>query len=260
MRSAPRISTIVVPNQLYSFHYSQIPGFEQIYKLSRQHSYAPAGFDAQCYQKLAPEHPLFARRKTLSRRPDEEAILRREYELSRSKGDRSTAIATHNVETSHTRRVLESLKPYGGDRQSAPFNGNLRRRDVNHRMGSGYVKLDDRKSRMPELIAAVSSFFGTACRCQGDYWYPRGGFRDWHTNKYDASGWRLYIVDVDEPEKSYFRIKHPQTDEIVTLWDRPGTFNFFLIDPNRLLWHCIGAEDCNRWSKGFVIPQTWLET
>ena len=113
---------------------------------------------------------------------------------------------------------------------------------------------------MPELIAEVSGYFGASCRCQGDYWYPRGGFRDWHTNKYDTSGWRLYIIDVDAPAESYFRIKHPRTNEIVTLWDQPGTFNFFLIDPNRLLWHCIAAEGCNRWSKGFVIPDTWLDT
>ena len=34
---------IVVPNQLYSFHYSQVPGFERIYETARRHSYAPVG-------------------------------------------------------------------------------------------------------------------------------------------------------------------------------------------------------------------------
>lgn len=104
---------------------------------------------------------------------------------------------------------------------------------------------------MRDLIQAVSEFFGVHCHCQGDYCYPKGGFRDWHTNKYDTPGWRLYIIDVDVPRQSYFRVKHPQTNEIITVWDEPGTFNFFRIDPNRLLWHSIRALDANRWSKGF---------
>jgi hypothetical protein len=70
----------------------------------------------------------------------------------------------------------------------------------------------------------------------------------------------VYIVDVDAPAQSCFRIKDLSTKEIVTLWDQPGTFDFFLIDPSPLLWHCIGAQQANRWSKGFLVPDTWLDT
>ncbi len=250
---------IVVPNQLYSFHYSQIPGFERIYELARQHSYGPAGFDELSFENLPAEDPMSVRRQTLDRLPDEAVILQQEYELSQHKGDYSKAAPLRDVESAQNRQVLESLKRHEPG-ETKPRDGELPRRQLEHREASGYVKLDERKTRMADLIAEVSRFFGTACRCQGDYWYPRGGFRDWHTNKYDASGWRLYMVDVDAPAQSYFRIKDPTTNEIVTLWDQPGTFNFFLIDPSRLLWHCIGAQQANRWSKGFLIPDTWLDT
>jgi hypothetical protein len=250
---------IVVPNQLYSFHYSQIPGFERIYELARQHSYGPVGFDESCFENLPTEEGLSVRRATLDHLPDEAAILQQEYELSQHKGDYSIAAPLRDVETPEIQHVLKQLQPHE-PAEAQLREGGLLRRQLKHREASGYVKLDERKTRMAELIAHVSQFFGTTCRCQGDYWYPRGGFRDWHTNKYDASGWRLYIVDVDAPAQSYFRIKDPTTNEIVTLWDQPGTFNFFLIDPSRLLWHCIGARQANRWSKGFLIPDTWLDS
>lgn len=250
---------IVVPNQLYSFHYSQVPGFERIYELSQQHSYGPVGVDEFQFQNLPPEHRLYARRETLNGLPNEEAILQREFQLAQSKGDDRREIAQRDVETPANRQALERLGKYQPEEVQIR-KGVLRRQQLPHRVASGYVKLDQRKERMAELIEEVSRFFGEKCHCQGDYWYPPGGFRDWHTNKYDTSGWRLYIIDVDAPAESYFRIKSPATGEIVTLWDQPGTFNFFLIDPSRLLWHCIGSQLANRWSKGFVIPDTWLDS
>lgn len=255
---------IVVRNQLYSFHASQVPGFDRIFELARQHSCVPAGFDERHFEDLPAEHRLFARRLTLDHPPNEAVILQQEYELAATqKGDHSTASVARDVETEANRRALDALPPLPPGREPAkrkpPRDSELPRRVLKHRVASGYVKLDERKTRLQELTAEVSTFFGVSCRCQGDYWYPRGGFRDWHTNKYDASGWRLYIVDVDAPEQSYFRVKNPTTGKLETLWDRPGTFNFFRIDPENVLWHCIGAPHANRWSKGFVVPETWLD-
>ncbi len=249
---------IVVPNQLYSFHFSQVPGFEQIYATARRHSYAPAGFDARYFADLPDGHRLVSRRRSLDRLPDEATILQQEYELAQSTGDRSRSGVVFEIQTAAHQASLETLQPPQLAASETPTK--LARRDLSYRLGSGYVKLDDRKARMADLIAAVSEFFGTPCRCQGDYWYPPGGFRDWHTNKYDATGWRLYIVDVDLPARSYFRIKNPRTQQIETLWDQPGTLNFFHINPDHLLWHCIGVGQANRWSKGFVIPDSWLDT
>ena len=142
---------IVVPNQLYSFHYTQVPGFERIYELARQHSYAPTGFDDGSYQKLAPEHRVFARRATLGNLPNEEAILRREYELSQQKDNQPTPSVARDVETPDNRQILEGLTPHKADMQTTPSDGELARRQMDYRKGSGYVKLDERKSRLVEL-------------------------------------------------------------------------------------------------------------
>ena len=257
----------VIENQFYSFHYSQVPGFDKLYELSRQHSYAPTTVDPLCFKKLTPDDPLFARRESLEQPPDEATILEKEFQLSLSNKKASqrrlsedeAGRASRDVEASEHRKVLNSLRR-DTVAESLGDGRELNRREVKHRVASGYVKLDERRSRLASLIEGVDDFFGQHCHCQGDYWYPRGGFRDWHTNKFDAPGWRLYIIDTDVPQQSFFRLKHPRTNEIITVWDEPGTFNFFLIDPRRLLWHCIGAPNADRWSKGFVIPDTWLDS
>ena len=199
---------IVVPNQLYSFHYSQVPGFDRIYELARQHSYAPAEVDDEQHLKMTPDHRLFSRRATLHSLPEEEAILQRELELSKSEGDESFARPLREVETPEQRQLLNGIAPVSESADAPSASSGMqqetRRAEVPHRHGSGYVKLDERKSRLKELTQEVSRFFDSDCRCQGDYWYPRGGFRDWHTNKYDKSGWRLYIVDSDAAGESYF--------------------------------------------------------
>ena len=138
-----------------------------------------------------------------------------------------------------------------------PFKRADRSPAMEYEMRPGHVSFQNRRARMPDLIEAVAELIGEKCHLQGDYLYPRGGFRTWHTNKYDANGWRLYIIDVEEPRQSFFRIKHPRTGEIYTHWDKPGTFNFFCLDSDRLMWHCIRSYDTHRWSKGFVIPDSW---
>ena len=180
--------------ELYSFHYSQVSGFERIYELARQHSYVPAGFDELSFANLPAEDPMSVKRQTLNHLPDEAVILQQEYELSQHNGDYSVATPLRDVESPRNRRVLEALKSHQPG-ESQPHDGELPRRQLKHREASGYVKLDERRTRMADLIAEVRQFFGTACRCQGDYWCPRGGFRDWHTNKYDASGWRLLTTE-----------------------------------------------------------------
>ena len=130
---------IVVPNQLYSFHYSQVPGFHEVYELARQHSYAPVGFDERSYLNLPPEHRLSKGRATLDNLPNEEAILLHEHELSQSKRDQVTIGSTSDVETVHNRQVLEGLTPYNRDEQIVPSNGKLPRRETRYRIGSGYT-------------------------------------------------------------------------------------------------------------------------
>ena len=73
----------------------------------------------------------------------------------------------------------------------------------------------------------------------------------WHTNN-DAPGWRFYITFTDEPGKSYFRYRDPETGTIHTSFDQEWDFRLFSIAPQRDFWHTI-YSDSNRFSMGFII-------
>ena len=87
----------------------------------------------------------------------------------------------------------------------------------------------------------------------GYFWYPPGGYMGWHTNL-GLPGWRLYITHAQEPGKSFFRYRDPDTSEIVTAWDREWNFRLFKIDPKRPFWHVVYSET-NRYSFGYnIVP------
>ena len=85
----------------------------------------------------------------------------------------------------------------------------------------------------------------------GHFWYPPGGYMSWHTNL-RTPGWRLYINHVDEPGKSFFRYRNPDTGEIITAMDRTWNFRLFKITSSRPLWHAI-YSDTNRFSVGYKV-------
>jgi hypothetical protein len=115
-------------------------------------------------------------------------------------------------------------------------------------------------------IQALEDFFGSEIRFSGSLWYPPSSYRLWHTNE-TQPGWRMYIVDFDEPfpdpeETSFFRYMNPQTHEIVTLRESPKIVRFFKAeqDPDKLFWHCIVNPTVrHRWSFGFVVPDNWID-
>ena len=71
------------------------------------------------------------------------------------------------------------------------------------------------------------------------------------------AGWRMYIIEVDEPGKSFFRYVDPVSCELKTVWDQSGTINIFQVRPDRPFWHAVKSLDTYRWSKGFIIPDNW---
>ncbi|MEV0660450.1 Nif11-like leader peptide family natural product precursor [Actinomadura luteofluorescens] len=115
------------------------------------------------------------------------------------------------------------------------------------------------------LVGALEKVFGGDVRLSGNLWYPPSGYRLWHTNE-DQPGWRMYLIDFDgefpDPDHtSFFRYQHPETDELVTLRERPRLARFFKVeqDPDRLFWHCIvNPTPRHRWSFGCHVPDTWL--
>lgn len=110
---------------------------------------------------------------------------------------------------------------------------------------------------------ARASFFSSkqlAVACSGHLWYPPGAYMGWHTNS-RAPGWRLYISYAEEPDKSFFRYRDPDTHKVVTSWDEQWNVRLFEVRADRPLWHAVYSET-NRFSLGYVIYpssfQAWV--
>lgn len=87
----------------------------------------------------------------------------------------------------------------------------------------------------------------------GAFWYPKKGFMTWHTNE-DNPGYRLYFAYAYEDNMSYFKFVNPETQKIVTSYDRIGwTLRGFRVGRDeKRFWHCVGSNT-NRLSLGFNI-------
>jgi hypothetical protein len=89
----------------------------------------------------------------------------------------------------------------------------------------------------------------------GHFWYPPGGYMGWHTNS-QAPGWRLYVTRTDEPGRSFFRYRDPQSGEIHTSLDADWNFRLFRIQADDPFWHAVYSET-NRFSFGtLVVPRS----
>jgi hypothetical protein len=73
----------------------------------------------------------------------------------------------------------------------------------------------------------------------------------WHTNS-GAPGWRLYVTYAEEPGKSFFRYRYPDTHEIITSVDDEWNVRLFTIRADKPFWHAIYSET-NRFSLGYMI-------
>ena len=85
----------------------------------------------------------------------------------------------------------------------------------------------------------------------GRIWYPINGFMGWHTNS-NNKGFRVYCTFAKEGNKSFFRYRNPETDEIITSWDKEG-WNFRIFKIGELnLWHSVYSQT-DRFSIGYSI-------
>jgi hypothetical protein len=109
------------------------------------------------------------------------------------------------------------------------------------------VQFDGLSRLMGKILGNRVTKFGLS----GRTWYPENGYMGWHTNN-NNKGFRLYCSFAREPEKSFFRFRHPKTKEIVTSWDKGGwNFRLFKIDDD-LLWHSVYSET-DRFSVGYAL-------
>jgi hypothetical protein len=230
-----------IENQFYSYRLDELPRLKGVFDAARPFSVVPEGFDPDFFVNLSDDEELDALRRSLEAPPDERAILKAEYELSMKKARDMVGVVTRRIATGEATGVSSVGLPTMA---------------IEYDVKRGHLSFGGEATRLVSVAKAVSEVFDEPCRVQGDFYYPKRGFRTWHTNRFDTPGWRMYIVDVDAPRQSYFRLRVPATGEIHSEWDEKGTINFFLIDPTRLMWHCIGSET-NRWSKGFLVPDDW---
>ncbi len=116
-------------------------------------------------------------------------------------------------------------------------------------------KLDKVVAAKLRKLFKVSSLFSV--NKSGHFLYPPGGFMSWHTNS-KAPGWRLYINYVEEPGKSFFRYRDPETGKVKTSYDKKWNFRLFKIDSQKPFWHTV-YSDTNRYSFGFRITVDWSQ-
>jgi hypothetical protein len=90
---------------------------------------------------------------------------------------------------------------------------------------------------------------------RGDFYYPNGGYREWHSNQYDPHGWRLYIVHTVPSGCASFQYVDPHTKTRHQCVDFDGCMRLFRIGSGEdLLWHSI-ISDGQRWSLGFILNE-----
>lgn len=216
----------------YSFHLHEVKGLGEIKSAALALSTIPADFqEAKLHEGLGFDR-FMSMRKSLDIMPDKKQALELE-----AKG--------------HLKKILPRLKPEIADTSHKP--------DKEWSLRLGHIAFNPAFERLDRLNGLLNSFFDFECVDAGDFLYPPYGFRLWHTNKFDLESWFIFFVDINKPRGSFFKFIDPETNELITHWDEPGTANIFRINTTDLFWHCIGTEDCHRWSQGFTIPDNWRE-
>ena len=94
------------------------------------------------------------------------------------------------------------------------------------------------------------------CDARGNFYYPPGGFREWHTNRINKPGYRIYFIACTENGKSYFNYIIPKTNKVVNVPDKNEYANIFAVTDSveKALWHSI-YSDTHRFSLGFNITE-----
>lgn len=85
----------------------------------------------------------------------------------------------------------------------------------------------------------------------GQFLYPPGSHLGWHTNA-RVPGWRLYVVHVEDPGRSFFRYRDTATGEIVTAWDEGWNIRLVNFDDRDPFWHAV-YSDTFRFSFGYRL-------
>jgi len=107
------------------------------------------------------------------------------------------------------------------------------------------------RERVDDLVADIAAAAGFSSAPSGHFLYPPGGYIGWHTNS-RVPGRRLYLTMVDEPERSWFARRDPDTGEVVYSWDTGRDLRAFDVEKDRPLWHAVWSAT-QRHSLGYRL-------
>lgn len=121
----------------------------------------------------------------------------------------------------------------------------------------GRVIFESEKAESLPLWSKIKEVFGEDSRMSGLFYYPPGGFKEWHTDFEDPQGdperrWRIYLIKSADDRKSWFQYLDPATDKIKRVYDQDGYLNLFSLTEREPLYHAVYANT-HRWSLGIKM-------
>eukprot|EP00282_Hemiselmis_andersenii_P043729 CAMPEP_0172060590 /NCGR_PEP_ID=MMETSP1043-20130122/8035_1 /TAXON_ID=464988 /ORGANISM="Hemiselmis andersenii, Strain CCMP441" /LENGTH=276 /DNA_ID=CAMNT_0012720345 /DNA_START=592 /DNA_END=1422 /DNA_ORIENTATION=- len=131
-----------------------------------------------------------------------------------------------------------------------------------HNLGSISVKKSMRIPCVRNLVALIGSklrgwiqYKNPEVSFRGMYWYPPGGFTEWHTDGHHVEGWRVYFTEVDIEKESYFAFINA-IGKSTRVLDWHGQANMFRLIPGKPLWHAVVSESAHRFSMGVAVSDS----
>lgn len=225
---------------IWTLSIKAVPALADTWEQVRSLCYAPADYASDAFLSHIAKPQLAAASEAIEKIPSAEIIakefLKRDAYLAAPKREYAWSADQVPVDLEVTRD-----KP-----RISPQSGVVR-------LGPGM----DWQQRLA-LRDLLSEFFNGEVLESGNFLYPPGGFKEWHTNMDGEPGWRMYIVHKDEG-LSYFRYVCPDTMQIRTIEDEDGQINIFRVGPDLPFWHAVKSIDAHRYSKGFIIPDSWMD-
>ncbi len=234
-----------IDDTFYSFQPNELRGFTGVAEAFRECCVKPEGHDLSIFaRRLLDDQKYRDWRNEIHALPATEEMLKREGK---------NAIAKRGV---GLRNGLGQQDGTGQQNENNPDR-------VTFELGSGSFVWKPPTIHARPLQEQITAATGLTCSPAGCILYPPGGFREWHTNKFDCGmdedTWFLFLVYADRSHASFFRFVEPDSGELMTSWDEGTTINIFRHSPQRLLWHCVASDEAYRWSFGFRISPRWRE-
>lgn len=125
--------------------------------------------------------------------------------------------------------------------------------------GKWTLKNTENNIVMNSIRQDMELIFNNEVELRGYFYYPKGGYRIWHTNRNETPGWRLYLVG--SVGDSYFCHVDRKNKQMVRTLDTNNSINVFKIenDEDNLLYHSVFSND-DRWSLGFLTDENAVIT